>query len=317
MPISYAGINQTSKEYSFPTLLEYVQSIRARLAEPLAMPEYAAANEKALLAQVEEKLKGNPYALRAEVYQNMIEVRRTRFAEEPQNIDYQKNAHLYRVAQFVANRDKRDLSIYLYQSSQLEFQAYAYSYLDKAWIFISRDFVRRLDAFNDEELCFIVGHEVGHAQCLHSTINLLSTEKTGRNAEYSADRYGMITCVGWICRQNPGIPAEEAVRRAKLLCVSSLDKIRYAGINPTQNPEWEKYDQEDLMKRFQGWVDGTLPLAPDSKSHPSHERRALALNQFSNSALLYRCAGLEQEPGQSLLDDNSLRQFMSALRTND
>jgi len=302
--------------FTFPSLYEFVEDTRKKLQEPLALPAYAAANEAVLVQKVSEIIAKDPYRLRISLADEAVEreayfqpntLRAIRFHEYP---------GLYRAAQFTTMTAKQfadmDVMIQIYRAKSAEdvYQAKASSYLNKAWLYISEHFFMQPNAgmLRDEEVCFMLGHELGHAQCRHRSISLLTGEWLGSNAEYSADRGGLIICAQWLLRQQPEGQVKDILHRAVLGCVATLDKLglAYSGFF-----KWQEYDYDELGKRLQSWLDAPGKLPPDSVTHPCDARRALALYHFSQSELLYRCLGLEPEPG--LLTDRHLREFMNTL----
>lgn len=313
--LSYSGIHNTTPGFTFPTLLEFIETTRMRLQEPLGVPLYAAADEAAMLPAVAETLAKQPYALRGALNE-MMKKNDGQYQQEPRPILHQEYPQLYRAALFMTRVTKEfahiDLLIRLYRAKTPEYQAFVYSYLDKGWIYISEQFFLEPQMLSSPELCFLLGHELGHAQCRHTTIKLLTRQTPGRNGEYSADRCGLIACMKWLLEQAQDTPAEELAAQAVLDCTAMLDKIDVACRK--KGTDWRKYDREALEKRFRGWLEAPHKLPPDSATHPATERRALAMHHFSQSRLFYQCLGLPAAEG--LLEDQKLREIMGLLRTN-
>lgn len=313
--IAYSGNHNTTPGFQIPTLLEFVETTRERLKEPLRVPDYAAAGEENSVSAAMQAIRDDPYALRAALAESVKRLD-SRFQEGSlRPISYGDYPQLYRAGLFVTAVTKElantDLLIRLYTAKRPEdrYQAMAASYLDKAWIYISDRFFRELQMVDGGELCFLIGHELGHAHCRHTTIQFLGGGDVGRNGEYSADRSGLIVCAKWLAAQDPELAPEQAARQAVLCGLSMLDKLEVACRG---GMDWREYDRQALADRLQGWLDDPNHLPPDGSTHPCNARRALAMYHFSRSRLFYRCAGLPIQ-GQTLLDDGMLREFMNTL----
>lgn len=298
-----------------PTLLDFVETTRERLKEPLRVPDYAAAGEENSISAAMQAIRDDPYALRAALAES-VKLLDSRFQEGSlRPIAYGDHPQLYRAGLFVTAVTKElantDLLIRLYTAKRPEdrYQAMAVSYLDKAWIYVSDRFFQELQMVDGGELCFLVGHELGHAHCRHTTISILGGGDVGRNGEYSADRSGLIVCAKWLAAQDPELAPEQIARQAVLRSLSMLDKLEVAYRG---GMDWRSYDRQALEDRLQGWLDAPNRLPADSGTHPCDARRALAMYHFSRSRLFCRCAGLPDR-GQSLLDDGTLQEFMNTL----
>lgn len=194
------------------------------------------------------------------------------------------------------------------------YQASAISYLDKGWIYVSEQFLKEPMMLNEAELCFLLGHELGHIQCCHASINCLSgSGKLGREKECSADRAGLIFCVKWLMANAPQAPAAELAEKAVLSGACVLDKITKAALSP-KKVLWQDYDPKEMARKIERWSDGTAPLGQDSQTHPHDSRRALAMLDFSRSRRFYQCLGLE--PPKDATGDQDLVKMMNRLRGN-
>lgn len=312
----YRGVHNTSPNFTFPTLLQYIEDMRKRMQRPLHVPIYAAAEEKSKLPDIEKVLKEQPYKLRMKLNE-IVKQNDNEYESEPRPILYREYPRLYRASLFMIEVTKAfahvDLLIRLYQAKKPEYQAFVYSYLDKAWIYVSEQLFLEPQLLNEAELCFLLGHELGHAQCLHTTIKLLTDQTLGRDQEYSADRCGFIVCMKWLLKQQPETPVQELAIQAVLYCTALLDKIEIA--DKKKGMDWKKYDREALHERFQEWLKSPHHLPPDHSSHPCTERRALSLYHFSQSSLFYRCMELPIEADAGLLSDKKLQEVMNLLKT--
>ena len=312
----YTGTGQGIPKFSFPSLYDYVKSTRKELQKPLVLPKYAVAGEAEPVRKVSEIIREKPYKLRTSVIASMEEKTEDYQPGSLRPVPYREYPVLYRAAQFTVETEKKfaelDVFIQIYRAKKAEdlYQACAYGYLNKAWLFVSEHLFTQgnIDMLRDEEICFILGHELGHAQCRHSVIKLLADTELGSNQEYSADRAGMIVCAARTLRLHPDMDTRQALSLAVLYCVAALDKLRLAYKDYTK---WRDYDYDALEEKLRKWLDHPGELPADSASHPCDERRALALYHFSQSEMLWRMLGLEPEAG--LLTDMQLQQFMNTL----
>lgn len=312
----YAGTGQNIPEFRFPSLYTFVQQTREELQKPLVLPEYAVAGEKEPVRRVSEIIREKPYMLRTTFTASLENVRQGFLPNSVRPVHYREYPTLYRAAQFTVETEKKfadlDVLIQIYRAKSKGdlYQAKATSYLNKAWLFISEHLFMQsnTDMLRDEEICFILGHELGHAQCRHAVIDLLDNTDLGSNQEYSADRAGMIVCAKRALQLHPDMDARQALGRAVLYCVAALDKpgLAYRGYT-----NWKDYDYGALEEKLQTWLDHPGKLPADFDTHPCNERRALALYHFSQSEMLWRLLDLAPEGG--LLTDSQLQQFMNTL----
>lgn len=312
----YAGTGQNIPEFRFPSLYGFVQRTRGELQQPLVLPEYAVAGEEKPVGKVSGIIHDEPYKLR-----DTINIALEQFGQgfQPGSlrpVPYREYPTLYRAAQFTIQTEKKfadlDVLIQIYRAKSKGdlYQAQAISYLNKAWLFISEHLFMQsnTDMLQDEEVCFILGHELGHAQCRHTVIRLLANVELGSNVEYSADRAGMIVCAKRALQLHPEMDVRQALDRAVLYCVAALDKLGLAYQGYTN---WKDYDYGALEAKLHTWLDDPGKLPADSATHPCDERRALALYHFSQSEMLWRLLGLAPEAG--LLTDSQLQHFMNTL----
>lgn len=312
MQYKYSGENWLNgdKAFAFEGLFDYIQQTKKRLSQPLAIPEYATAQEAERIKKISEKIQADPYFQReayAEMAKNMgySSLRTVVYGEYPA---------LYEVCIF-ASRKLTGVNpvIYLYTSQNpgSAYNAAASDYMDRVWIYISDQLVKERGMMKDEELCFLVGHELGHAQCHHITI--ASSGKDSSDDEYSADRAGMLACTKWIMEKNPDMDAPDAIKEALLYSVSALHKIRIGMANGLNNTYWEKYSYDDVRSLIDGVFKGASRLALTKTSHPLPSHRIMAMVNFSESELMYRCLGLDPEKYQHLTTDVQLSRAMSHL----
>ena len=307
----------TYNNFSFPSLTSYVVETRKRLQSPLQIPEYAVAGEEVLAPRASAQMKGDPYLLRRAVFQ----------AQEGQNAKFRPNTlrpipfeqypKLYRAAQFTMEAAKEfadlDVMIQIYQTDEPAYvhQAMAFAFLSKAWLYISEHCFFDREMFEISEICYLLGHALGHAQCCHTTLELLTGVSLGKNVEYSADRAGMIVCAKWLHSQ--GCSADELPSKALISCTAALDKLMTADSQETIN--LHAYDYDALKQRLDEWISAPTSLPRDrSTTHPNLARRALALYYFGQSEMFYRCLALTREK-RHLCDDKQLQTLMNTLLT--
>lgn len=313
--ITYSGAHNTTPGFQFPTLLDFTESTLEYLKEPMTVPAYATAGEEVSISAAMQAIRDDSYALRTALYKEVKQLDERFQDGSLRPISYNDYPQLYRAGLFVTAVTRElantDLLIRLYTAKQPEdrYQAMAVSYLDKAWLYVSDYFFREFEMVDGGELCFLLGHELGHAHCRHTTIAILGSGDVGRNGEYSADRSGLIVCARWLATQAPELDPDQLARQAVLRSLSMLDKLEVAYRG---GMDWRDYDRQELEDRLQGWLDTPNRLPSDSDTHPCNARRALAMYHFSRSRLFYQCAGLPDQ-GQSLLDGRTLQEFMNTL----
>ncbi len=313
----YYGTNWLKEGFVFPGLYDYIEETKERLRQPLSVPEYATAGEAERIRRFSEKAKENPYLQRAgfaeaarQLKTGMGDVRSIPFGEYPL---------LYNVCVF-ASKTLTGVppitNLYTSGGDELRYNAFALDYQDKVWIYISDQFFKEHGMLKVEELCFIVGHELGHTQCHHSTLG--SDSSYGSDKEYSADRAGMIVCARWMLEHLPGCAPEYAASRAALYGVSSLLKLELAGKNWPDRTDWSRaVDYEELQSAMDRLFDNASKLTVSSGSHPHDRHRAMAMINFSQSQLFYRCLGFDPGEYPGLLSDAVLGRFMSFQLTNE
>lgn len=318
--IKYSGNNDSAPGFEFPTLAEYVKTTKKRLQEPLVVPDYCAAEERDQIPSVMETIHKNPYALRDAYLSGVKNFQKACQPGTLRAIPYQQYPRPYQVALFMVGAAKKfcefDLLIQIYQAVKPEdvYQASALSYLDKGWIYVSEQFLKESMMLSEAELCFLLGHELGHIQCRHSSFVFLSEKgDIGRESEYSADRAGLIFCMKWLMANASQTPAAELAEEAVLSSACVLDKITKAVLSP-KKVFWQDYDPKEMERKIERWSNGAAPLGKDSQTHPNDSRRALAMLDFSRSRLFYQCLGLE--PPKDATGDQDLVKMMNRLQGN-
>lgn len=315
--IKYSGKNHSAPGFEFPTLAEYIKTTREHLQKPLVIPDYSAAGEQDYIPNVMEVIHKNPYALRDEYLGAVSAFQQMYQPGTVRAVPYQEYPKMYQAALFMVGTAKEfgklDLLIQIYQAASPEdvYQASAISYLDKGWIYVSEQFLKEPMMLNEAELCFLLGHELGHIQCRHASINCLcENAKLGRETEYSADRAGLIFCMKWLMANAPLTSVPELAEKAVLSGACVLDKITKAVLSP-KKVLWQDYDPKAMAQKIERWNDGTDPLGQDFQTHPHDSRRILAMLDFSRSRLFYQCLGLE--PPKGATSDQDLVKMMKRM----
>ena len=312
MQYKYTGKNwlKGEKAFVFPGFLDYAQETKARLGKPLAIPEYATAKEAERIEAVSKKVQNNPYYQR-DVYAQMA---KDMDVLDMRTISYGEYPGLYDVCLFVS-REMMGVNpvIYLYtaKSAGMAYNAMALDYLDRVWIYISDRFVKEQGIVRDEELCFLAGHELGHAQCHHVTI--ASSAKDTSDDEYSADRAGMLACVKWIMKHSPELTVGQAIKKALLYSSSALLKLGIGKANGLNNTDWEKVTEEMVQEHIDGIFAQASKRSLSKGTHPETAHRIMAMDYFSESELIYRCLGMDPGEYPNLATDEQLGKSMAHL----
>lgn len=310
MQYKFSGTNwlKGEKSFEFPGLFDYVQETKRKLSEPLKIPEYATAQEEEWIKAISEKAKDNPYLNRTEY----AEAAKRKDISDLRTISYGEYPSLYNICMF-ASQQLAGVNpvIFMYSSKKTgsAYNASALDYMDRVWIYISDQFVKERGMMRDEELCFLIGHELGHAQCHHSTI--ASSGKDSSDAEYSADRAGMIVCTKWLMANNPDLAVEEAIKKAMLYGTSALVKIGIGHSNGLNNTSWDSFSYDDIQSMIDSIFDDASKHTLSRGTHPKNIHRIMAMDYFSESELLYRCLGLDTQQYRHLSTDAQLNKSMA------
>jgi len=308
----FTGTNwmKGEKAFVFPGFYDYVKETKARLSQPLTIPEYATAKEAKRIEKISAIVQKDPYHKR-KVYAQMA---KNMNLSDLRTISYEEYPGLYNVCLFVSGEMMgASPVIYLYtpKGLNLAYNAMALDYLDRVWIYISDRFVKELGMSRDEEICFLVGHEMGHAQCHHVTI--ASSAEDTSDDEYSADRAGMLACTGWIMKNDPGLTVRQAIKKALLYSSSALLKLGIANANGLNNTDWSKVTEEMMQEQVDGIFQQASKLALSKGTHPETAHRIMAMDYFSESELMYRCLGLNPGEYPNLATDQQLSKSMAHL----
>ena len=311
MGFEYFGTNGLTDGFTFPSLSDYIKDTKERLRQPLTIPAYATAGEAERIKRFSQLTQDNPYLQRA----GFAEVVRQGGEDwsDLRAIPYGEYPELYNVCVF-ASKILTGVSpiIFLYTAKTLGmlYNACALDYQDKVWIYLSDQLFQEHGMLKAEELCYLVGHELGHAQCHHTTIR--STANYGSDKEYSADRAGMIVCAKWMLTHISGCQPEYAARQAALYGAATLLKLETAMANGPNKTDWRTVmDYEKLRQDMDGVFDGAARLSISTGSHPHTRHRVMAMINFSQSQLFYRCLGLDPADYSGLCSDEHLQRMMA------
>ena len=311
MGFEYFGTNWLTDGFTFPSLSDYIKDTKERLRQQLTIPAYATAGEAERIKRFSQLTQDNPYLQRA----GFAEVVRQGGEDwsDLRAIPYGEYPELYNVCVF-ASKILTGVSpiIFLYTAKTLGmlYNACALDYQDKVWIYLSDQLFQEHGMLKAEELCYLVGHELGHAQCHHTTIR--STADYGSDKEYSADRAGMIVCAKWMLTHISGCQPEYAARQAALYGAATLLKLETAMANGPNKTDWRTaMDYEKLRQDMDGVFDGAARLSISTGSHPHTRHRVMAMINFSQSQLFYRCLGLDPADYSGLCSDEHLQRMMA------
>lgn len=311
MALEYYGTRWLKDGFQFPSLLEYIVQTRQALSRPMQAPAYAAADENRRLEKVNEEVKADPYLSRAQFHESVKNYEKA--FQNVRGLSYADNPALYDVCIFTANKlMKLTPMIFLYETQKPGFiyNASATDYQDKAYIYVSNQFFAEHGMLKPEELCFIIGHELGHVQCHH--IYISSVNQTGTsNDEYSADRAGLIACIAWIRKERPQCTVDQAAREAVLYAASALQKLRLAAEKGPGKNKWADFDYDSIQKTIGEIFQGASTLTVSLGTHPHLRHRIMAMVHFRQSQLLYRCLGEPLRSDENLYSDSQLQAIMA------
>lgn len=314
MDFEYRGKFWMKEGFRFPDLRTYIETTRERLSKPLQVPPYATAGEEKRIQKLSRRTEKDPYLNRTTINEQIRQMNQA--LTEVRGIPYEEHPVLYEVCMFAARElMDADPMIFLYATEEpgLLYNAFAVDHQDKVWIYVSTQFFREHGMLSDGEMCFLVGHELGHAHCHHSTLSV--TDSGSSDDEYSADRAGMIACTKWILDREPECPPDQAARRALMCGAAVLKKLTVGSENGPGNTDWSAFSYEELQMSVDRAFQGAAFMALRTGSHPTDPHRVMAMVHFSQSQMLYRCLGLEPGAYRDLLTDAQLHRAMASQLT--
>ena len=316
MRFEYFGTNWLKEGFTFPALSDYIADTKERLRQPLTVPEYATAGEAERIRRFSQLTRENPYLQRAGFAEAVRQEGEN--WDNLRTIPYGEYPELYGVCVFAAKvltGVQPIIFLYTSKTQGMRYNACALDYQDKVWLYISDQLFREHGMLKTEELCYLVGHELGHAQCHHATIR--STTSYGSDKEYSADRAGMIVSAKWMLANLPGCRPEYAARQAALYGAATLLKLEKAAAGEPNRIDWRTaMDYEQLRAAMDGVFDGASKLSVSTGTHPHTRHRVMAMINFSQSQMFYRCLGLNPDDYPGLCTDEHLQRMMSYQLTN-
>lgn len=312
MDFTYSGKAYIRKGFHYPTLADYITDKKVQLTLPLTVPVWATAGEAEMIPQLSEKVKENPYLRRASFNEGLRNLYKNFSSISP--VSYEDNPQLYEICLFATETlTQQKPLVFVYDCGKLIhylYNAFATDYQDKVFIHLSQQFFKESGMLTPEELCYLVGHELGHAQCHHSTLAMELQNDTS-DQEYSADRAGLMVTTAWIRKHDPHCTMAAAARQAAVYGASSLHKLTVALRNGPGKTNWSEYDYAPARKHVDRIFDGASKLVASNRSHPHDQHRIMAMVLFGRSQLFYRCMGVEDlTPYPNLLDDEMLHDLM-------
>ena len=314
MNYQYHGTRWLKDGFSFPSLMEYITQKKQELSEPLNVPEYAAAREWEKAAQISEKLSENPYLKRKMFHQSLRNMMQD-FGES-KLLTYQENPFLYDICVFAVEYLMHGVPIiFLYQQtpeSGLLYSAAAAAYQEQVCLYVSEQFFRENGMICEEELCYLIGHAVGHAQCHHAYIQMEAVEMTD-GCEYSADRAGVLVCTARILNKHPEYSVAKAAREAVRYSVGMLLKMDIGKQNGPGATDWSGFDYQALQEEMDSGFHGASKQQVSSTSYSYDRHRIRAMVYFCKSPLLYRCMGKSVPEEEELYNEEQLAALMDVL----
>lgn len=315
MTFKFSGNTWLRDGFSFPSLYDYIQDTRQRLMQPLPVPDYATAGESQQIQALSEAFRENPYQQRA-AFNEAIR-KHNESMTHVSSVAYGEYPMVYDVCVFATRQLMHTTPlIFLYSTTDAgyRYNAFATDFQDKALVYLSRQLFAEHGMLREEELCYIVGHELGHAQCHHSTI-AIRADARGSDCEYSADRAGMIVCAKWILHHRPDCTPREAARLAVLYGASALKKLDLA-MTSGGKQNWAEFNYDGMLDAIDHVFEGASKLTASLGTHPHSRHRVMAMVHFSQSKLFYRCLGLNPEDYRDLYTDQQLQNTMAYQLTN-
>jgi len=164
------------------------------------------------------------------------------------------------------NLNKDKVIVYITPTSQMQARCISYN-KSECLLTISSELVKLL---NENELCFVIGHEIGHFLLHHNIENIVSSKESlirSRAREISVDRIGLLSC-----------DDTKVALKAIMKTISGL------------SDEYINLDFNALMNQIDHNPD-EIPQHFIESSHPSLILRGKALLRFSFSCVYQKHKG--------------------------
>lgn len=285
------------KNISFLSFKEFIDKRVDEIKKEILPPMYAICNSKEICKMLQDILAVNPIYYR-DVLENILYCIFQSY-KKIELLTFSENKTLYKAAYEATQMLKTFIPvIYVYETDDIGmyYNAAAIGIQSKICIYFSNHIIEQ-QMFNTNEYKFIIGHELGHAQCNHAADKFIGLDVTPleeRMQEYSADRAGII--------------ASKDVNAA----ISALVKIDLAAAMLAQKNSklsWKNISQEEVSE-YAGMLERNInnnQINPKA-SHPDTARRIAAIKLFAESEMYYR---LTNKPFISnLLSDQQLSKYM-------
>ena len=275
--------------YSIRPFDDYVKQRLEDLTAPIKAPLYAMEWEQARLDTLAKHIKKDPYQwfeACSNTVSNYVDILKA------QSITRKSDPLLYDCVQDACTAlgvEKPSAFSYSHEGN-MRYNAMAVGFMDMMWIFISRHF-RENNILSDAELCFILGHELGHAISCHTSVRLTQqiSDEENRKQEFTSDRAGFLAALWRISKTYPSLTSDEMVQKTLECCQSVQQKL---DLLPVLQKKKQPITPEsfELMKKKHPI---TEKHSSDEDTHPTTWERCEAMKQFAVSVLLLRCvAGL-------------------------
>ncbi len=288
--------NYLKDGFEIPTFVDYVKARLEKMREPLKVPCYAMKGEAERIDKLYAAIQKNPYewfSTASNIVSQKIESLKAR------PILHSADPLLYNCIMdaCAALKIEKPSAFSYSEGKEMKHNAFAAGYFDMMWIFISEEF-RALNLMKEAELCFIMGHELGHVAAYHSAVRLQSGKGTAytqeelspeelHRREMTADRAGLLAVLWHISKRYPDMDPEEMMQRTLDACRDTLHKL-------TVLPRLDKKKKEKQSLAALEAMMEKYPIkeehASKKDSHPSNWERVEAMKLFIAFGELKSCA---------------------------